>query len=71
MSRFVDYLRGLVADANLAVTPRHGPRPARLSGLQQNLDHPTYLRRGLVIADLGPVCEGLHERPVVASESRH
>ena len=70
MNRIVDYLRGLVADANLAAAPHHGPRPARLSSLQQNLDHPTYLRRGLVIADLGPACE-LHERPAATSLSRH
>lgn len=71
MNRVVDYLRGLVADANLAAAPRHGPRPARLSGLQQNLDYPTYLRRGLVISGLGSACGEFREHQSVASASRH
>lgn len=56
MTRFIvrlaQYLRGLIADANLATADR----PARHEGLSasslRTLDHPTYLRRGLVIAGL-------------------
>jgi hypothetical protein len=52
MKRLANYLRALVADANLAVG--HDTRPGPGSGLSfaRSLDHPTYLRRGLVIAGI-------------------
>jgi len=52
IARLTQYLRGLIADANLATV--NGPaRPDGLSAASlRSLDHPTYLRRGLVIAGL-------------------
>lgn len=52
IAQLTDYVRGLIADANLASVTQ----PARPIGLSaaslRTLDHPTYLRRGLVIAGL-------------------
>ena len=52
MKHVFDYFRGLIADANLATNcpMRHRQSPA--PGLLHGLDHPTYLRRGVVIAGL-------------------
>lgn len=54
--RSLRYLRGLAIDANLALLhpPRYAGSAAAWSN-GQNLDHPTYLRRGLVIAGLEPL----------------
>jgi hypothetical protein len=49
MSKMTDYLRGLIADANLA-SASPAPLPACLSPARlRSLDQPTYLRRGVVI----------------------
>lgn len=52
MSRLLSYVRSLISDANLATAvhpePDAGFAPARL----RELDHPTYLRRGIVIDGL-------------------
>ncbi|MFA7666906.1 MAG: hypothetical protein WCY32_12395 [Burkholderiaceae bacterium] len=55
MSQLLAYVRGLIVDANLATAahPRVGAglNTSRL----RDLDHPTYLRRGIVIEGLAPV----------------
>lgn len=54
MKRVLDYLRGLIADANLASvdqSPISVDREA-IPRERSSLDAPTYLRRGLVIAGL-------------------
>ena len=56
MNRFVDYVRGLVADANLTGAPRHRSQAMHSPRPHQSLDYPTYLRRGLVISGLGTGC---------------
>jgi len=52
LAQLAEYVRGLVADANLAASDP-ASRPCELTAQQlHSLDHPTYLRRGLVIAGL-------------------
>lgn len=53
MNRIIDYVRGLIADANLATASHPRQCVDHASTRLQTLDHPTYLRRGLVIAGLG------------------
>lgn len=53
MNRVIDYVRGLIADANLATSSHPRQYADHASTRHQTLDHPTYLRRGLVIAGLG------------------
>lgn len=53
MNRIIHYVRGLIADANLATASHPRPSADHASTRLQTLDHPTYLRRGLVIAGLG------------------
>jgi hypothetical protein len=52
IAQLTHYVRGLIADANLASVTQ----PARPIGLSaaslRTLDHPTYLRRGVIIAGL-------------------
>lgn len=52
MNRLIDFVRGLIADANLAIAPMPAGNEARAVPGARSLDHPTYLRRGLVIAGL-------------------
>jgi hypothetical protein len=57
MKRLANYLRALVADANFAVGDRPQPGPDSALSFSRSLDHPTYLRRRLVIAG---VTDGVH-----------
>lgn len=52
MKRIFDYFRGLIADANHATDRPARHRQSPVPAVVRGLDHPTYLRRGLVIAGL-------------------
>ena len=53
MNKLIDYLRGLITDANLATAPLQARHAGVAWATDRSFDHPTYLRRGLVIAGLG------------------
>lgn len=52
MNRIINYLNSLVEDANLAIRPADSSCPPDNAALVLGLDHPTYLRRRIVIEGL-------------------
>jgi hypothetical protein len=52
MSRLMSYVRSLISDANLASAAHSTVHGGFTAARLRELDHPTYLRRGIVIDGL-------------------